>query len=130
MYKLEDRVKVIESDLFKSLDAQNKYDVIICNPPYVTTQSMRRLPDEYRHEPAIALHGGDDGMAIVRKVLKQAPKYMNDDAFMILEIGSNMEYFYKAFPDLEPIFLETELDPSIILLLTKEQLLKFKDSNK
>ncbi|MDO5666319.1 MAG: 50S ribosomal protein L3 N(5)-glutamine methyltransferase [Alcaligenaceae bacterium] len=130
MYKLDDRVKVIESDLFKSLDSNHKYDVIICNPPYVTTQSMRRLPDEYRHEPALALHGGDDGMDIVRKFLKQAPKYLSDEGFVILEIGFNMEHFYSAFPELEPIFLETEFDPNIILLLTKEQLLNLKDTTK
>ena len=130
MYKLEDRVKVIESDLFKSLNCNHKYDVIICNPPYVTTQSMRRLPDEYRHEPALALHGGDDGMDIVRKFLKQAPKYLSDEGFVILEIGFNIEHFYNAFPELEPILLETEFDPNIILLLTKKQLLKLKDSAK
>lgn len=127
MYKLEDRVRVIESDLFKSLDSNHKYDVIICNPPYVTTQSMRRLPDEYRHEPVLALHGGDDGMDVVRKFLSQAPKYLNDEGFVVLEIGFNMEHFYHAFPALEPIFLETEFDPSIILLLTKTELLKLND---
>ena len=130
MYKFQERINVIESDLFKALDPERKYDVIVCSPPYVTTESMRRLPDEYKHEPQLAIHGGDDGMEIIRKLLKQAPKYLNDKGFMVLEIGFNKENFHATFPTIEPIFLENGYDSNIIILLTKEQLKNIKDSAK
>ncbi|NLA50937.1 MAG: 50S ribosomal protein L3 N(5)-glutamine methyltransferase [Alcaligenaceae bacterium] len=129
MYKLEDRINIIESDLFKDLNKEQSYDVIICNPPYVTTESLRRLPDEYRHEPSIALHGGDDGMEIIRKFLSQAVNYLNEDGFIILEIGFNKNNFHQAFPNLEPIFLENEYDSNIIILLTKDQLKNYQGLN-
>lgn len=130
MYKLEERIQTIESDLFKNLNSSRKYDVIISNPPYLSTQRMRTLPDEYRHEPIVALHGGEDGMDTIRKLLKQAPKFLKNKGFIILEIGFNKNSFEKAFPGLEAIFLENEFDSSTILLLTKEQLINFKDSAK
>lgn len=126
MYKLEDRINIIESDLFDNLSTDRSYDAIVCNPPYVTTESLRRLPDEYRHEPSLALHGGDDGMTIIRKFLSQAANYLNDEGIIILEIGFNKDNFHYAFPDLEPIFLENEYDSNIIILLTKEQLENYK----
>ena len=127
MYKLEDRINIIESDLFDDLSSDRIYDVIVCNPPYVTTESLRRLPDEYRHEPSLALHGGDDGMDIIRKFLSQATNHLNDERIIIIEIAYNKDNFHHAFPDLEPIFLENEYDTNIIILLTKEQLEKIKD---
>lgn len=129
MYKLEDRINIIESDLFKDLNKEQSYDVIVCNPPYVTTESLRRLPDEYRHEPSLALHGGDDGMDVIRKFLSQAVSYLNEDGFIILEIGFNKDNFHQAFPNLEPIFLENEFDSNIIILLTKEQLENYQGLN-
>lgn len=127
MYKLEDRINIIESDLFDDLSSDRLYDMIVCNPPYVTTESLRRLPDEYRHEPSLALHGGDDGMDIIRKFISQATNHLNDEGVVLLEIGFNKDNFHHAFPDLEPIFLENEYDTNIIILLTKEQLEKIKD---
>ena len=129
MYKLENRINIIESDLFDKLSKEQSYDVIVCNPPYVTTESLRRLPDEYRHEPSLALHGGDDGMDVIRKFLSQAVSYLNEDGFIILEIGFNKDNFHQAFPNLEPIFLENEFDSNIIILLTKEQLENYQGLN-
>lgn len=122
MYKLDDRINIIESNLFDKLSTKRSYDVIVCNPPYVTTESLRRLPDEYRHEPSLALHGGKDGMDIIRQFLSQASNYLNDEGFIILEIGFNKDNFHAAFPELDPIFLENEYDSNIVILLTKEQL--------
>ncbi len=129
MYKLDNRINIIESDLFKGLNKEQPYDIIVCSPPYVTTESLRQLPDEYRHEPSLALHGGNDGMEVIRKFLNQAVNYLNEDGFIILEIGFNKDNFYRAFPNLEPIFLESEYDSNIIILLTKDQLKNYQGLN-
>lgn len=126
---LEKRINVIESDLFSKLKSDQPYDVIICNPPYVTTDSLRELADEYRHEPALALHGGKDGMDLIRKILRRAPQYLNDNGIIVIEIGFNQENFHKAFPRLEPIFLVTGTVENSVILLTKKQLKQYQESN-
>ena len=68
---LQDRINLIRSDLLSNL-TEKTYDLIICNPPYVTAMAMEELPAEYRHEPMLALAGGDDGLDAVRIVLAKA----------------------------------------------------------
>lgn len=122
MYGLEDRVNVIQSDLFEAL-GQKQYDFIICNPPYVNSTSMKTLPVEYQNEPELALDGGEDGMALIRRILKLSPCHLKDDGFIVLEIGHEYENFINAFPTLDPVFLETATTSHCILLLNRSQLL-------
>src|SRR5690606_12749353 len=120
-YALQDRLALRRSDLFDDLPAR-AYDVIVCNPPYVNSASMADLPAEYRHEPALALAGGADGMDLVRRILRDAPRYLAPGGVLVLEIGHEREHFEAAFPALEPVWLETEAASDQILLLTREQL--------
>ena len=120
-YGLQDRLSLHQSNLFDALP-QATYDVIICNPPYVNSQSMDALPDEYRHEPELALAGGTDGMDLVRRILQAAPRYLSPEGILVLEIGHERDHFEAAFPGLEPVWLETETTSDQILLLTREQL--------
>lgn len=122
MYGLEHQVNVIQSDLFEAL-GHKQYDFIICNPPYVNSTSMKALPIEYQNEPELALDGGEDGMEIVRRILKLSPSHLKDDGFIVLEIGHEYENFINAFPTLDPVFLETETTSHSILLLNRTQLL-------
>ena len=122
MYQLGDRVNVVQGDLYAPLEAQ-RYDVIVCNPPYVNSTAMAQLPSEYQHEPVLALAGGDDGMDIIRTILAQGAAHLSDDGFMVLEIGNEYENFMNAFPTLNPVFLETAQSDDSILLLTRAQLL-------
>ncbi len=121
MYRLTDRVSVIQGDLYEPLQ-NRQYDVIVCNPPYVNSASMAQLPSEYQHEPALALAGGEDGMDIIRRILGDAASHLRDDGFIILEIGNEYENFMNAFPTLNPVFLETGQADDSLLLLTREQL--------
>ncbi|HEY9279869.1 MAG TPA: 50S ribosomal protein L3 N(5)-glutamine methyltransferase, partial [Eoetvoesiella sp.] len=89
---------------------------------YVNNHSMEALPAEYRHEPTMALAGGEDGMDLVRRMLRDAPNFMAPDGVLVLEIGNEYENFLAAFPDLEPVWLSTENAENQILLLTREQL--------
>src|SRR5699024_9273264 len=99
-----------------------EYDLIVCNPPYVNSQSMKRLPPEYLHEPDLALAGGDDGMTLVRRILAEAPDFLASDGVIVLEIGHEYDNFIAAFPHLDPVWLSTEHTEDQILLLTREQL--------
>ena len=120
-YELESRVRLHRSDLFASLPAA-RYDVIICNPPYVNADSMNALPPEYHHEPELALAGGTDGMDLIRVLLRDAPRFMSDTGILVLEIGNERDFFEKAFPKLEPVWLSTSAGDDQVLLLRRDQL--------
>ncbi len=107
-YGLGDRIRLIESNLFEQL-GRERYDLILCNPPYVNSDSMRRLPDEYRNEPALALDGGTDGMDLIRTIIKDAPARLHKrkDSCLVLEIGHELPHFEAAFPRLPYVALST-----------------------
>jgi len=102
--------------------APRRYDLILCNPPYVNRRSMSQLPPEYRAEPALALDGGPDGMDFVRKLLRQAARHLLARAALVLEIGHEAEHFAAAFPALRPVWLPTSAGDDQVLLLTRESL--------
>ncbi|GAB1848930.1 50S ribosomal protein L3 N(5)-glutamine methyltransferase [Achromobacter xylosoxidans] len=120
-FGLADRLALHQSDLFDSLP-ERQYDVIVCNPPYVNSGSMDVLPQEYRHEPQLALAGGTDGMDLVRRILQAAPRYLSENGVLVLEIGHERDFFEAAFPELSPVWLDTEQASDQLLLLTREQL--------
>ena len=118
------RITLLRSDLFAAV--RGPYDLIVCNPPYVNTQSMQALPPEYRCEPPLALAGGDDGMALVRTILREAPKHMTVDAVLVLEIGHERPHFEHAFRRLEVAWLETSAGDDQVLLVSRETLAKYR----
>lgn len=120
-YALQDRITLHNSDGFASL--AGRYDLILCNPPYVNAQSMALLPAEYQAEPVLALAGGSDGMDFIRTLLRDAPAHMNQQAVLVLEIGNEREHFEVAFPQLEAIWLSSSAGDDQVLALTYEALL-------
>lgn len=118
---LQNRIRLIESDGLAA--CPGPYDLIVCNPPYVNAASMADLPAEYRAEPELALAGGSDGMDFVRPLLAQAAAHLNEGGVLVLEIGHERQYFEAAFPDLNPVWLETSAGSDQVLLLTREDLL-------
>ena len=120
-YKLQDRVNLIESDLYTNVPAK-KYDLIISNPPYVNSASMGALPQEYLAEPQIALDGGSDGMDLVRKIVAGAAERLTDDGILIVEIGNERAYAEAAFGELGLTWLTTSAGDDMVFLLTAEQL--------
>ncbi|WP_280155267.1 50S ribosomal protein L3 N(5)-glutamine methyltransferase [Piscinibacter sp. XHJ-5] len=119
-HRLAGRITLIKSDLLDQVSGP--YDLIVCNPPYVNTHSMQALPQEYRHEPAMALAGGDDGMDLVRRILRDAPSKMTANAVLVLEIGHERAHFEHAFRRLEVVWLETSAGDDQVLLVTREAL--------
>ena len=124
-YQLQNRISLIESDLYAGLSGQ-RYDLITCNPPYVNAQTMAALPAEFRAEPALALDGntssGTDGMDFIRQLLLTIPAHMSENAVLVLEIGNERDNFKRAFSSLEPLWFETSGGPDQVLLLTRQQL--------
>jgi ribosomal protein L3 glutamine methyltransferase len=96
-YELSKRVRLIRSDLFKEL--KRRYDLIISNPPYVSTPAMRRLPPEYRYEPGIALAAGNQGLDIVRRILEGAAAHLQPRGLLVCEIGENRKALERAYPE-------------------------------
>jgi len=119
---LDDRIKLMRSDGLAMLPGP--YDLVLCNPPYVNTQSMQALPAEYRAEPELALAGGADGMDFIRKLLSDLPDRLSPQGVLVLEIGNEREHFEAAFPQLEVVWLATSAGEDQVLLLTREALLR------
>lgn len=126
---MQTRVHLRQSDGLQGIDT--RYDLIVCNPPYVNAQSMASLPAEYRAEPALALDGntdgGSDGMDFVRTLLAGAAAHLQDDGVLVLEIGNERDYFEAAFPTLDVIWLPTSAGDDQVLLLTRAALLAIHD---
>ncbi len=120
-YGLAGRINLIRSDLFANL-AGKSYDLIISNPPYVTTVAMEELPREYRHEPALALAGGDDGMDAVRTLLHDAPRHLEPDGILVTEIGHNRLAAEAAFPRMPFLWLSTASSDDSVFLLKREDI--------
>ena len=119
------RIRLIESDGLHGVPGT--YDLILCNPPYVSAHSMTTLPAEYRAEPVLALAGGADGMDFVRQLLRDAPAHMTPDAVLVLEIGNERHHFETAFPTLEVVWLETSAGEDQVLLLTRDALQSWRE---
>lgn len=120
-YGLQERIGLIESDLFSVLQGK-RYDLIISNPPYVNAESMAQLPQEYRHEPDNALASGEDGLDATRQILRQAARHLTDDGILVVEIGHNRDALEQAFPRLPFTWLETSAGDGFVFLLQKDQL--------
>jgi ribosomal protein L3 glutamine methyltransferase len=119
---LQGRVNLIRSDLLSNLIEKN-YDLIVSNPPYVNAMTMEELPPEYRHEPQLALAGGDDGLDAVRTILARAAEFLNPDGLLLVEVGQNREAAEAAFPRLPFIWLATPSSDDSVFLLRREELL-------
>ena len=121
-HEMAGHVTLLQGDGLAAVPRDRRYDVILCNPPYVNEASMRALPAEYNAEPRLALAGGDDGMDFIRTLLAGAAAHMTPEAVLVLEIGNERDYFEAAFPGLEVVWLPTQLHDDAVLLVTRHML--------
>ena len=121
-YDLQDRVHLIESDLFARLGNQ-QYDIIISNPPYVDAESVNALPPEYLHEPKLALGSGDDGLDATRVILEHAAQHLTANGILIVEIGHNRDALEAAYPNLPFTWLDVSAGDQFVFMLHRNDLL-------
>jgi ribosomal protein L3 glutamine methyltransferase len=95
-HRLAGRVRLVKSDLFAKLTA--RYDLIVSNPPYVATPSMRKLPPEYRYEPGLALAGGRDGLEFVSRIIAGAHEHLSPGGLLVCEVGDGKAAVERAYP--------------------------------
>jgi ribosomal protein L3 glutamine methyltransferase len=122
-YHLDDRLHLHEGDLFEPL-GNATYDLIVANPPYVNAAAVTALPPEYRHEPALALGSGEDGLDATRSILRDAARHLNPGGLLAVEIGHNREALEAAFPHLDFAWPQIEGGEDTVFILTREQLLQ------
>ncbi|ERS89558.1 50S ribosomal protein L3 N(5)-glutamine methyltransferase [Halomonas sp. PBN3] len=115
-----ERVRAVHSDLFAALPG--RYDLIVSNPPYVDARDLATMPAEFRHEPALALGAGDDGLAIVRRILREARAHLNDHGVLIVEVGNSDHHLEAAFPEVSFLWLDFERGGQGVFALTAEEL--------
>ena len=121
-HDLKSRITLYQGDGLAAIPRDRRYELILCNPPYVNAASMGELPAEFRAEPAMALAGGADGMDFIRTLLAGAVAHMTPDAVLVLEIGNEREHFEAAFPELDVVWLPTQLHDDAVLLVTRAML--------
>lgn len=118
---LEGRVRLLHGDLFGPVTGR-RYDLIISNPPYVGREVMEMLPDEFRHEPAMALSSGDDGFDLTRRILAEAGAHLESGGGLLCEIGTDREILDAEYPDTPFLWLDTEGSEGEVFWLVREQL--------
>jgi ribosomal protein L3 glutamine methyltransferase len=121
---LDAQVELLHGDLFAPVTGR-RYDLIVSNPPYVDASDMHALPAEYLHEPRMALAAGDDGLDIVRRILREAPDYLQLEGVLIVEVGNSMVHVEATWPDVPFTWLHFENGEDGVFMLNREQLLEY-----
>ena len=120
-------VALLESDLFSKIPAENQYDLIVSNPPYVDAEDMADLPAEFLHEPELALAAGQDGLDLVRKMLAQAADYLTEDGLIVIEVGNSEWAMRQNFNTVDFYWLQFQKGGSGIFALTAAQCREYRD---
>lgn len=118
---VSDQLTLIHSDCWESVP-NVQYDIIVSNPPYVSDEEMTGLPQEYGHEPDMALRAQKQGLSIVEKIIRNAYRYLAENGILVVEVGNSQHALVEAYPYIPFTWLEFEHGGEGVFLLTKEQL--------
>lgn len=125
-HELLDQVFAIKSDLFNQIPDGTQYDLIVSNPPYVDKEDLDSMPPEYHHEPRMALEAGNDGLDLVHRILAEAPDYLTDEGYLIVEVGNSCLALEQAYPNLPFDWLSFERGGLGVFAISKKALLAAK----
>lgn len=120
-HKLLSRVNLYRSDVFDSVP-RRKYDIILSNPPYEPSAHVDALPVEFHKEPRMSLDGGDDGLDIIRKLLRQARDRLQPQGIVLIEVGGLQDAMDREFSALEPHWLSTADGSNCICVINAKRL--------
>jgi ribosomal protein L3 glutamine methyltransferase len=124
LHGLQHRVSTLQSDLFAAL-GNERYDLILANPPYVDSVDLESMPAEFRHEPAVGLGSGPDGLAHTRRILAQAASHLNDQGLLVVEVGNSWEALENSYPDVPFTWLELRNGGHGVFALTAAELQEY-----
>lgn len=127
MHGLSDRVFPMQSNLYDAIPRQ-RYDLIVTNPPYVDAEDMADLPDEFQHEPEIGLAAGDDGLDLVRIILREAPQHLTEQGILVCEVGNSWVALAEEFPQVPFQWITFERGGDGVFVLTYADLVKHQHS--
>jgi ribosomal protein L3 glutamine methyltransferase len=119
------QVQLIQGDLYDKIS--RKYNLIVSNPPYVSSEEYNTLPSEYHHEPEVALKAEDSGLAIVKRILQGATQHLLPEGILVVEVGNSQEALIETYPEVPFLWLEFEKGGEGVFLLTAEQLKEFEN---
>lgn len=120
-HQLAERVVPMQSDLFENLPSY-RYDLIVTNPPYVDAEDLAEMPEEFHHEPPLALGSGEDGLTITKRILAQAADHLTEHGVLVCEVGNSMVHLIEQFPTVPFHWLELEQGGLGVFSLNFEQL--------
>ncbi|SIR91382.1 [LSU ribosomal protein L3P]-glutamine N5-methyltransferase [Moraxella cuniculi DSM 21768] len=126
-HELAHQVNLLESDLFAKLPAENQYELIVSNPPYVDAAVMADLPPEFLHEPEHALAAGQDGLDLVHQILYHAADYLTRDGLLVCEVGDSEWALRQAYPEIQFDWLDFQKGGSGVFAITREELLEYRE---
>jgi ribosomal protein L3 glutamine methyltransferase len=118
--ELTERVSLIQSDLYSGLTGR-RYDLIISNPPYVPVK--RQMPDEYGHEPDMALFAGNDGLDLAWPILAGAIDHLTPEGWLVLEVGEAMDQLVHTLPELPATWVDLYGDAIGVMIISRSELL-------
>jgi len=121
LHALEDRVTLHHGSLFDPID--KRYALILSNPPYVDAGDIRDMPEEFDHEPLMGLAAGEDGLELVRIMLREAASYLEDDGYLLVEVGNSGEALEAAFPEVPFGWLQFSQGGHGVFVLSKQELI-------
>ncbi|MEN8814452.1 MAG: HemK family protein methyltransferase, partial [Glaciecola sp.] len=121
---LTERVYPVQSDVFSGVMGQT-YDLIVSNPPYVDAEDMSDLPQEFLHEPSLALAAGHDGLDIVQTILEQAPQHLSPEGWLFVEVGNSSVHMEQRFPGLNVQWIEFELGGQGVFAVARQTLVDY-----
>jgi len=127
MYGLEQQVIPIASDLFTALPAGDRYDLIISNPPYVDAEDLYDMPEEFSHEPELALAAGHDGLDLAKRILANAGEFLNEHGLLVVEVGNSCVQLQAQYPQIPFNWVEFEHGGLGVFVMTKAELDKYSE---
>lgn len=120
---MEHQLNLIQSDLFEKIPAENQYELIVTNPPYVDAAAMAELPPEFIHEPEHALAAGQDGLDLVHKILNEAADYLSPEGLLVCEVGDSDWALRQAYPEIQFNWLSFARGGSGVFAIDRDELL-------